>query len=62
MAERTITFREAINEGLRQEMRHDDTVILIGEDVAGGATLDHIEGEGEEAWGGVLAGWLMVSA
>jgi pyruvate dehydrogenase E1 component beta subunit len=54
MAERTITFREAINEGLRQEMRRDDSVILMGEDVAGGATLDHIEGEGEEAWGGVL--------
>lgn len=54
MTDRIITFREAINEGLRQEMRHDSTVILMGEDVAGGATLDHIEGEGEEAWGGVL--------
>lgn len=54
MTDRTITFREAINEGIRQEMRRDSTVILLGEDVAGGATLDHIEGEGEEAWGGVL--------
>jgi pyruvate dehydrogenase E1 component beta subunit len=54
MTDRTITFMEAINEALRQEMRHDDTVILMGEDVAGGATLEHIEGQGEEAWGGVL--------
>ena len=54
MTDRVITFREAVNEGIRQEMRRDDTVILMGEDVAGGATLDHIEGEGEEAWGGVL--------
>jgi pyruvate dehydrogenase E1 component beta subunit len=49
-----ITFREAINEALRQEMRRDATVVLLGEDVAGGATLEHIEGQGEEAWGGVL--------
>lgn len=54
MTERIITFREAINEGMRQEMRHDETVVLMGEDVAGGATLDHIEGQDEEAWGGVL--------
>ncbi len=54
MAERIITFAEAINEALRQEMRRDETVVLMGEDVAGGATLDHIEGQGEEAWGGVL--------
>ncbi len=54
MTERNITFREAINEAIRQEMRHDATVVLLGEDVAGGATLDHVEGQGEEAWGGVL--------
>ncbi len=54
MTERTITFREAINEAIRQEMRRDSTVILMGEDVAGGATLDHIEGQDDEAWGGVL--------
>lgn len=30
------TMREAINETLRQEMRHDPTVIVIGEDVVGG--------------------------
>ncbi len=54
MTIRTLTFREAINEAIRLEMRRDPTVILAGEDVAGGATLPHIEGKGEEAWGGVL--------
>lgn len=54
MTDRTLTFREAINEGLRLEMRRDPTVILMGEDIAGGAQLPHIEGEGKEAWGGVL--------
>ena len=36
MSQREITYREAINEALRQEMRRDPTVILMGEDVAGG--------------------------
>jgi len=54
MATRTITFRDAINEAMRLEMRRDPTVILFGEDVAGGATLPHMEGENKEAWGGVL--------
>ena len=50
MATRKITYREAINEALEQEMERDSTVILMGEDVAGGAG-----GQGEEdAWGGVL--------
>ena len=39
---------------MRLEMRRDPTVILMGEDVAGGATLPHMEGENKEAWGGVL--------
>ena len=39
MAMREITYREAINEALRQEMRRDPEVIVIGEDVAGGAGL-----------------------
>ena len=30
------SFREAINEALAQEMRRDPTVILMGEDIAGG--------------------------
>lgn len=54
MSTRTLTFREAINEAMRLEMRRDPTVILMGEDVAGGAALPHVEGKGEEAWGGVL--------
>jgi pyruvate dehydrogenase E1 component beta subunit len=54
MTARTLTFREAINEAIRLEMRRDPTVVLMGEDVAGGATIPHIEGKGEEAWGGVL--------
>ena len=54
MTNRTLTFREAINEALRLEMRRDPTVVILGEDVAGGAALPHVEGEGEEAWGGVL--------
>lgn len=48
MAEKSI--RKAINEALRQEMRRDPKVFLIGEDIAGGTG-----GEGEEdAWGGVM--------
>ncbi len=54
MAGRVISFREAINEAIRLEMRRDPTVIIMGEDVAGGARLPHVEGRGEEAWGGVL--------
>jgi pyruvate/2-oxoglutarate/acetoin dehydrogenase E1 component len=52
VAVRTLTFREAINEGLSQEMERDPTVILMGEDVAGGATVPGFERE--DAWGGVL--------
>ncbi|MEJ2725731.1 MAG: alpha-ketoacid dehydrogenase subunit beta, partial [Deltaproteobacteria bacterium] len=54
MAARTITFREAINEAMRLEMRRDPAVILLGVDVAGGASLPHMEGENKEAWGGVM--------
>ena len=44
------TYREAINEAIAQEMRRDPTVIVIGEDVAGGAGC---EGE-RDAYGGVM--------
>jgi acetoin:2,6-dichlorophenolindophenol oxidoreductase subunit beta len=54
MTTRTLTFREAINEAIRLEMRRDPTVILMGEDVAGGATVPHLEATGEDAWGGPM--------
>lgn len=44
------SFRQAINEAIALEMRRDPTVILMGEDVAGGAGAP---GE-QDAWGGVL--------
>lgn len=31
------SFREAVNEAMRQEMQRDDKVILLGEDIAGGS-------------------------
>lgn len=45
------SFRQAINEALRQEMRRDPRVILMGEDIAGGrgGTAGITD-----AWGGVL--------
>lgn len=54
MTTRMLTFREAVNEAIRLEMRRDPTVILMGEDVAGGATVLHLEATGEDAWGGPL--------
>jgi pyruvate/2-oxoglutarate/acetoin dehydrogenase E1 component len=51
-ATRTLSMREAINEALSLEMERDPTVVLMGEDVAGGATVDGFESE--DAWGGVL--------
>ena len=53
MTGRTLTFREAFNEAIRLEMRRDPLVIMIGEDIAGGAAT-HLEAKGEEAWGGDL--------
>ena len=44
------SYKEAINEAIAQEMKKDDNVILIGEDVAGGAGTN---GE-QDAWGGVM--------
>ena len=32
---RKITFQQAVNEALIQEMERDESVILMGEDVAG---------------------------
>lgn len=52
VAIRTLTYAQAINEAMRQEMRRDPRVILLGEDVAGGATITGFEKD--DAWGGVL--------
>ncbi|WP_082235376.1 alpha-ketoacid dehydrogenase subunit beta [Halobacillus massiliensis] len=49
---REITFADAVNEAIRETMRNDEDVILLGEDVAGGAEVDHLQNE--EAWGGVM--------
>ena len=38
MAEREITFAEAVNEALAEEMRRDPHVFIIGEDVAEAGT------------------------
>ncbi len=47
---RKITFQQAINEALDQEMARDEDVVIMGEDVVGGAGS-----QGEmDAWGGVL--------
>jgi acetoin:2,6-dichlorophenolindophenol oxidoreductase subunit beta len=47
---RRITYQQAINEALVQEMERDPTVVVFGEDVAGGMGAP---GE-DDAWGGVL--------
>ncbi|WP_408006888.1 alpha-ketoacid dehydrogenase subunit beta [Pseudalkalibacillus sp. A8] len=49
---RIITFADAVNEAIRLAMREDEDVILMGEDVVGGAEVDHLQDE--EAWGGVM--------
>ncbi|SFE39491.1 pyruvate dehydrogenase E1 component beta subunit [Bacillus sp. OV194] len=49
---RTISMSDAINEAMKLAMRKDENVLLLGEDVAGGAQVDHLQDD--EAWGGVL--------
>ncbi|KZE84402.1 pyruvate dehydrogenase [Paenibacillus elgii] len=49
---RKISMSAAINEAMKLAMRKDENVILMGEDVAGGAAVDHLQDD--EAWGGVL--------
>ncbi len=44
------SFRQALNEAMRQEMERDHTVIALGEDIAGGMGA---MGE-QDAWGDVL--------
>src|SRR5947209_4656059 len=49
---RTIMVAEAINEAIRLEMRRDPRVIIMGEDIAGGASLADFEED--DSWGGPL--------
>jgi acetoin:2,6-dichlorophenolindophenol oxidoreductase subunit beta len=47
---RIITYQQAINEALDQELSRDPSVVVMGEDIAGGSGAD-----GEmDAWGGPL--------
>ena len=47
---RQLTYVQAVNEALRQEMERDPTVFIMGEDIAGGAGREE-QGK-EDAWGG----------
>ncbi|MCY7673426.1 alpha-ketoacid dehydrogenase subunit beta [Bacillus safensis] len=49
---REISMSSALNEAIKLAMSRDENVILMGEDVAGGAHVDHLQDD--EAWGGVL--------
>ncbi len=49
---RVMTYGEAITDAMRTAMRADPTVILMGEDIAGGADVDHLVNE--DAWGGPM--------
>ncbi len=49
-ATREIQYRQAINEALRQEMERDEEVIIMGEEIAGGAGREHLGIV--DAWGG----------
>ncbi len=49
---RELSFGQAINEALRQEMRRDPNVILLGEDIAGAAGRAHLGFI--DAWGGPM--------
>lgn len=47
---RTLRYREAINEALHQEMERDPSIIIMGEEMAGGAGKEHLGIV--DAWGG----------
>lgn len=44
----------AINEALDQAMEKEEDVVLLGEDIAGGADVPHLEEANEDSWGGVM--------
>lgn len=50
---RILNIKDAINEALRQEMEADSRVVLMGEDIAGGAGRDD-NPEAADCWGGVF--------
>src|SRR3990172_341775 len=52
VATRELTFSQAINEAIRQEMRRDSAIVVMGEDVAGAAGRAHLGLV--DAWGGPL--------
>src|SRR5215472_29064 len=47
-----LTFSQAINEALHLEMRRDPAIVIMGEDIAGGAGLAHLGFV--DSWGGSL--------
>ena len=50
---RQLTYKAAVNEAIRIAMRKDSNVIMLGEDIAGGAGRE--EQGIEDAWGGPLS-------
>jgi pyruvate dehydrogenase E1 component beta subunit len=52
MTERIISYQKAVNEAVAQEMRRDPDVVILGEDIAGGAGR---EDQGiKDVWGGAF--------
>ena len=49
-ATRQISFIQAVNEALRQELERDPSVIVMGEDIAGGGEREDFQ----DAWGGPM--------
>ena len=49
-ATRQISYIQAVNEALRQELERDESVIIMGEDIAGGGEREQFQ----DAWGGPM--------
>ena len=49
-AVRQVSYIQAVNEAIRQEMERDETVIVMGEDIAGGGDRP----DKQDAWGGPM--------
>ena len=47
-------YMNAIKEALDMAMENDEDVVLLGEDIAGGADVQHLEEANEDAWGGTM--------